>query len=177
MPNTKKMIITALFVALGIVLPIAFHSVPNAGNVFLPMHIPILMCGVICGFPYGLACGIAAPLLSSLLIGMPPAVLLPSMLCELAAYGTVASLLMLFIRIKNSYAKVYLTLIGAMLSGRVIFGILNALVFRAGNYSMQIWVVAAFITALPGIAIQILLIPAVVFTLQKAKLIELKSHR
>lgn len=176
MSNIKKMVISALFVAFGIVLPIMFHSVPNAGNVFLPMHIPVLMCGIICGFPYGLACGVLAPLLSSLMTGMPPTVFLPSMLCELAAFGTIASLLMHFIRMKNTYAKVYLTLIGAMLTGRIVFGILNSLIFMAGSYSMQIWVTAAFITALPGIAIQILLIPAVVFALQKANLIELKGQ-
>ena len=168
------MVIAALFIALCIILPIMFHSVPNAGNVFLPMHIPVLMCGIICGFPYGLVCGVVAPLLSSLLTGMPPAVFLPSMLCELAAFGTIASLLMRFIRIKNRYAKVYSTLIGAMLIGRIVFGILNALIFMAGSYSMQIWVTAAFVTALPGIVIQILLIPAIVFALQKAKLIDLK---
>lgn len=174
MSRIKKMVITALLIALGLVLPMAFHSIPNAGGIFLPMHIPVLLCGIICGFPYGLACGIAAPLLSSLLTGMPPVAILPSMLCELAVYGLVSSLLMHFIRTKNWYVNIYISLIGAMLSGRVVYGVLNALIFKAGNYSMQIWLGSAFVTALPGIAIQIVLIPAIIFALQKAKLIQMK---
>ena len=174
MSSIKKMVLTALFIALGIVLPMAFHSIPNAGSIFLPMHIPVLICGLVCGFPYGLICGIGTPLLSSLLTGMPPAAFLPSMLCELAMYGFVASMIMHFIRIKNKYVQVYVALIGAMIAGRVVYGILNALIFRAGNYSLQVWMTSAFVTALPGVVIQILLIPPVVFALEKAKLIELK---
>ena len=172
MRNIKKMVTAALFIALGIVLPLAFHSVPNAGRVFLPMHIPILLCGIVCGFPYGLTAGIITPLLSSLLTGMPPAAMLPSMICELAAYGEVSSLLMHYVRIKNMYATIYISLIGAMLFGRLFYGILNSLIFSAGSYSMQIWLTAAFITALPGIVIQLLIVPAAVIVLQKAKLIE-----
>ena len=174
MSNIKKMVGTALFAAIGIALPLAFHSIPNAGRVFLPMHIPILLCGLICGLPYGLACGIVTPLLSSLVTGMPPAAMLPSMLCELAVYGLVSSMLMRFVRVKNPYAKIYIALIGAMLSGRVVLGALNALIFSAGDYSMQAWLGTAFLTALPGIAVQVVLIPVIVFGLQKAKLIEVK---
>ena len=170
--SIKKMIITALLIALGVVLPIAFHSIPNAGSIFLPMHIPVLLCGIVCGFPYGLACGILAPLLSSFMTGMPPAAFLPSMLCELAVYGLISSLLIRFVRTKNLYANIYISLIGAMLCGRVVAGILNALIFRAGNYSMEIWTTAAFVTALPGIVIQIIVIPIIITALQKSKLIE-----
>jgi len=172
MSGTRKMAGTALLVAAGIALPLAFHAVPNAGRVFLPMHIPVLLCGLVFGFPYGLACGIVTPLLSGLLTGMPPAAMLPSMLCELAVYGLAASLLIRFVRAKNPYIKIYIALAGAMLSGRAVLGILNALIFSAGNYSMQAWLATAFVTALPGIAIQVVLIPAIVFGLQKAKLIE-----
>ena len=174
MNSIKKMVLTALFIAVGLVLPMAFHSIPNAGSIFLPMHIPVLICGLVCGFPYGLICGIGTPLLSSMLTGMPPAAFLPSMLCELAMYGFAASMIMHFIRIKNKYVQVYVALIGAMIAGRVVYGILNALIFRAGSYSLQIWMASAFVTALPGVAIQILLIPPVIFALEKAKLIELK---
>jgi len=172
MVNIRKMVAAALFVAIGIVLPLAFHSIPNAGRIFLPMHIPVLLCGLACGFPYGLICGILTPLLSSLFTGMPPVALLPSMLCELAAYGTVSSLLMRYTRVKNFYARLYLSLIGAMLCGRVFYGIMNALVFNAGKYSMQIWLGTAFITALPGVIIQILAVPTIVIALQKANLME-----
>jgi len=174
MRHTKKLVLAALFVALGIVLPMAFHSIPDAGRILLPMHISILLCGIICGFPYGLACGIIVPILSSLLTGMPPFAILPSMLFELAAYGTVVSLLMRLKPVKNTYAKIYISLIGAMISGRVLYGILNALIFSAGKYSMTAWLTSAFVTSLPGIAIQIVLIPTIIIVLQKAKLIELK---
>ena len=173
--NIRKMAGTALCVAIGIALPLAFHSIPNAGRVFLPMHIPILLCGLLFGFPYGLACGIVTPLLSSLFTGMPPAAMLPSMLCELAVYGLAASLLMRFVRVKNPYAKIYIALIGAMLSGRVVLGFVNALIFNVGSYTVQAWLAASFITALPGIAIQIVLIPAIVFGLQKAKLVDAEA--
>jgi len=170
--NIRKMAGTALFIAVGIALPLAFHSIPNGGRIFLPMHIPILLCGLVFGFPYGLVCGIAAPLLSSLITGMPPAAMLPSMLCELAVYGLAASLLMRFVRVKHPYAKLYIALAGAMLAGRVVLGLVNALIFSVGSYTMQAWLATSFVTALPGIAIQLALIPAIVFGLQKAKLVE-----
>lgn len=174
MTKTKKyiweMVIAALCVALGIVLPVAFHSIPNAGSVLLPMHIPVLLCGLLCGPAYGLACGILTPLLSSLITSMPPAAVLPSMICELAVYGFIAGLLVILIRTGSQIANVYISLVGAMLIGRVIYGIVNALIFRAGEYSMQMWLTASFVTALPGIIIQLVLLPLVVLALRKAKL-------
>ena len=162
-----KMVLSALFIAIGIVLPLAFHAIPNAGRIFLPMHISVLLCGLVCGIPYGLACGIITPLLSSLITGMPPAAMLPAMVCELAAYGVISAILMRYVRLKKVYVNVYISLIGAMLVGRVFYGILNALIFSAGSYSLQLWLGAAFVTALPGIAIQLVLIPAIVIALQK----------
>ncbi|MCL2810574.1 MAG: ECF transporter S component [Clostridia bacterium] len=175
MSNIKKMVFTALLIALGVVLPMALHGIPNAGMVLLPMHIPVLLCGILCGFPYGLACGILTPLLSSLATGMPPAAILPAMVCELAVYGAVSSLLMRYIRMKNVYAKITISLIGAMLAGRLVFGVLNALIFQAGNYSMHIWVTSAFVTALPGIAIQLVLIPAIYAAFVKARLVQAEN--
>ena len=74
----KKMVITAVFSALCVVLPMIFHAFPNGGNIFLPMHIPVLLCGLMCGWPFGFICGVLGPVLSSLLTGMPPAAMLPS---------------------------------------------------------------------------------------------------
>lgn len=172
MSNLKKIVSTALLVAIGIALPLAFHAIPNGGRIFLPMHIPVLLCGLICGIPYGLVCGIVTPLLSSLLTGMPLAAMLPSMLCELAVYALASALLMRFAPVKKPVARIYIALIGAMLAGRVVSGLLNWLIFSAGTYSMHAWLMSSFVTALPGIAIQIVLIPAIVFGLQKAKLID-----
>lgn len=169
---TKKLVTAALCAALGVVLPMAFHFVPNAGSVLLPMHIPVLLCGLACGWPYGLACGILAPLLSSLLTGMPPAAYLPSMLCELAAYGLISGLMAQFVRPKNRVAGVYVQLVGAMLVGRVVYGLVNALIFRAGAYSFEIFFTAAFVTALPGIIIQLVFLPPILLLLEKARVIE-----
>ena len=156
--NTKQLVLAALCVALGVVLPVAFHSIPNAGSVLLPMHIPVLLCGLVCGPVYGLLSGILTPLLSSMITGMPPMAYLPGMLCELAAYGLAADL--------------YIQLVSAMLIGRLVYGVMNALIFSAGNYSFAVFVSGAFVTALPGIVIQLVLLPAVVLLLEKARLVE-----
>ncbi|MBR5755161.1 MAG: ECF transporter S component [Erysipelotrichaceae bacterium] len=170
--KTKQLVLTAMFIALGVVLPQAFHAIPNAGSVFLPMHIPVLMSGFVAGPLFGLICGVATPLLSHLIFGMPPAPVLPGLLCELAVYGLMTGLLSRLIKIKNVTAKTYIVLILAMLAGRLTYGVLNALVFKAGSYSMQAWTSAAFITALPGIVIQLILIPVLIVRLKKAGLID-----
>lgn len=151
MKQTKNLVTSGMCVALAIVLPIAFHMIPDAGKVFLPMHIPVLLCGLLCGPVYGLGCGILAPLLSHLFTGMPPTAMLPSMLCELAAYGMLSGILIRVIRTKWNLLNLYTALIGAMICGRIINGVLNALIFNAGKYSMEMWLTASFLQAIPGI--------------------------
>lgn len=170
--QTKHMVLTAMCIALGVVLPIVFHSIPNAGSIFLPMHIPVLMCGLLCGWPYGFACGIFAPFLSSVITGMPPMGYLPSMLCELATYGLVAGLLAQFVHTRKQIVGIYIQLIGAMIAGRIVCGVLNALIFSAGKYSFAIFISGAFVKAIPGIIIQIVLLPVIVMVLEKAGIIE-----
>ena len=169
--KTRKLVLTALLIAIGVVLPQAFHAIPNAGSIFLPMHIPVLIAGFAVGPLYGAFCGILTPILSHLIFGMPPAMMLGQMICELAMYGFMTGLLNGLIKIENPLVKNYVVLILGMLAGRLTYGILNALIFKAGSYSMQAWLSAAFITALPGIAIQLILIPILVTRLQKANLI------
>jgi niacin transporter len=179
MTTVKKMVISAMLIVAGVILPQAFHSVPMAGIVILPMHIPILLAGLICGPFYGLYVGISSPLLSHLFFGMPPTPILPAMLCELPVYGFVAGGIMWFLVRKSFahlYAKTYGSLIGAMLIGRVVFGAVNALIFNVGEYTLHMWLTAAFVTALPGIVIQVMAIPSIVIALQKEKLIELKGR-
>jgi len=171
MTKTKRLIFAGLCVALGVVLPVAFHSIANAGSILLPMHIPVLLCGLVCGWPFGLACGALTPLLSSLFTGMPPAAMLPSMIAELAVYGLVSGLLMQKIKTGKLLLDLYLSLIAAMLAGRLVFGLLNALIFRAGSFSLPLWLTASFVTALPGIIIQLIVLPVLVLALQKTKLI------
>ena len=164
----QRMVLTALFIALCVVLPIAFHSVPNAGSIFLPMHIPVLLCGMVCGWYYGITCGLLGPLLSSLLTGMPLMAILPAMMVECAVYGLVAGILLTFLRTKYLQLDLYITLICAMLAGRVISGIAKALIFSPG-ITMKYWVTASFVTALPGIAIQLVVVPLVINLLMKLR--------
>lgn len=166
----KNMTMAAVCIALCVVLPIAFHSVPDAGSVFLPMHIPVLICGMICGWPYGFLCGLMGPLLSSALTGMPPIAILPSMMVECATYGMVSGLMLKFVRTRHTYADLYIALVVAMIAGRVVSGIAKALIFTPGM-AMSAWITASFVTALPGILIQLVFLPSVVFTLMKARVI------
>ena len=174
MSVVKLSIITAVCLALCVVLPQAFHAIPGAGSIYLPMHIPVLLCGLICGWKFGLLCGIAGPALSTLFTGMPPVPVLPAMMVELAVYGLVSGLMMQIIRTKKVYVDLYASLLIAMMSGRIVAGIVRALIFSRGNISMATWATSYFITSLPGIIIQIVLIPSIVYALMKARLIPMR---
>ena len=169
--TTRNIIFTALCIAIGLLLPQLVKVVPVAypGAVLLPMHIPVLVCGFLCGWRFGAVSGIITPLLASLLTGMPP--LFPnavSMMFELAAYGLLTGLLY-----KLTNGKIFLTLIGAMLGGRIVLGLVNALLFSIADnvYGLALFLSGAFITALPGIIIQLILVPIIIRSLERAKLI------
>ena len=155
----KRLTLSALCIALCVVLPMAFHVIPNAGSVMLPMHIPVLLCGLVCGWQYGLLCGLLGPLVSSVLTGMPPAAVLPGMMVECGMYGCVGGLMMERIRTGSLYADLYISLPVAMLAGRILSGIAKALILAPGT-SFTAWATASFVTALPGISIQLILIPS-----------------
>lgn len=174
MSHTRKIITTAACIALCVVLPLALHAIPNAGSLLSPMHIPVLLCGLICGPIFGCACGILGPFLSSIITQMPPMAYLPSMLVELAVYGLISGLLMKIIRTGRYYADLYISLSISMLMGRIIAGIVQALIFSAGSYSLSAWAASYLIGTLPAIAIQLILIPAIVAALRKAKLLPLR---
>lgn len=168
MNKTVKLTTAGACVAIGIVLPMAFHGIPNAGSIFLPMHIPVLLCGLLCGPFYGLLCGLLTPVISSFCTGMPPMAILPGMAAELAVYGLVSGLMVKYLPGRNPLPRLYLSLITAMICGRVVSGLINGLILRAGAYSLQMWVAGSFVTALPGIVIQLVLIPVLAYALQKA---------
>ena len=171
MSNVKKSLITAVCIALCYVIPLMFHGIQNAGSIFCPMHIPVFICGLICGWQYGLLCGIAGPALSSALSGMPPVAILPSMMVELAVYGTAAGLMMKLVRTKSTYADLYISLIVAIVCGRVLAGLAKALIFARGSYSMSAWIAGSVVTSWPGTVIQLVFIPTIVFALMKSHLI------
>ena len=166
----KKMTLAALCTALCVVLPIAFHIIPNAGSVLLPMHIPVLLCGLVCGWQYGLLCGVLGPVLSSVLTGMPPAAYLPSMIVELGFYGCISGLMMEYVYSGSLFRDLYISLPTAMLVGRIASGIAKALIFAPGT-SFAAWATASFVTALPGISVQLIVLPALIVALTRAGLI------
>lgn len=171
MSEVKQAIITAVCIALCVALPLAFHGIPQAGMIYCPMHIPVLICGLVCDFPFALICGLMGPVFSSLITAMPDAAHLPGMIVELAVYAVVSSLMMRCVHTKRSYADLYISLLTAMVIGRVAAGIVKALFFARGNITIVTWAAAHFVTCLPGIAIQIVFIPIIYFALEKANLI------
>lgn len=165
--TTKKLVSCALCIAIGVLLPMTFHMIPNGGSVFLPMHIPVLICGLFCGWPYGLACGIITPFISSVMTGMPPAMMLPKMIIELGVYGLVAGLCASYIPVKNEMTKLYMSLIIAMLAGRIVNGLVNTCILSTQGYTLSVFMMASFVTCLPGIILQLIVIPVLVRSLNK----------
>lgn len=171
MSKIKTLTISALCAALCVVLPLAFHAIPDAGSVFSPMHIPVLLCGLVCGPMWGLACGLVGPALSSLITNMPPAAYLPPMLVELAVYGIVTGLMMRCVRTGRLCPDLYISLVTAMLAGRVLAGLAKALIFARGSITIAAWATSYFVTGIPGIVIQLILVPAIILALMKTGLI------
>lgn len=168
--KVQKLIFTALCCALCLVLPMAFHSIPNGGNMLLPMHIPVLLCGWVCGWPFGIACGIIGPLLSSVVTGMPPAPVLPGMLVECAVYGCVMGLGTRFLKTGKITRDLYISLASAMILGRTLSGFAKAWIFTPG-VSPFAWVTTSLVTGIPGICLQLVLLPLAVGALTRARLI------
>lgn len=172
MSTMKRTTITAMCIALCYVLPLAFHAV-GLGSTFSPMHIPVLLCGLICGGGYGLVCGIAGPVLSSVLSGMPPVAKLIHFIPELAVYGLLTGLMLTLIHTKKLVADLYIALIVAMIAGRIVGGIAQALFYLSSGQTVAIAAIAAsyFVGSLPGIICHLIVIPILVAVLMKARLI------
>lgn len=172
MTHIKKLTVTALCMALCVVLPIAFHLIPNGGSLFSPMHIPALLCGLACGPVWGLVCGLVGPALSSFITGMPNAAYLPPMMVELAAYGLVSGVMISLVRSPKPLLNLYISLVTAMLAGRVIAGLARGLIFARGTFTVAMWASGYFVGSLPGIIAHLIIVPALVMALRKAGLLE-----
>ena len=131
----------------------------------------VLLCGLVCTWPYGLVCGLLGPLLSSVLTGMPAAAVLPSMMAELAVYGLVTALVMRLVHTGRLYGDLYIALCCAIPCGRIVAGVVKALTFPAGSWSMAAWVSANILISWPGTLIQLALLPTLVVALTKARLV------
>lgn len=164
--------LAAMFLALAYVMPFLTGQVPQIGSMLCPMHIPIILCGFVCGAPWGLVVGFVAPLIRSLTLGMPS--LYPvafAMAFELAAYGFISGILYRIFPKKNGY--IYCTLIISMIIGRLVWGAVQfvCMGLDASKFGFSAFWAGAVTNALPGIVLQIAVIPVVVMLLKKAKLI------
>ena len=171
-----KMSLAALFLALAYVMPFLTGQIPEIGAMLCPLHIPVLLCGFICGWPWGLIVGFVAPLLRSLTLGMPP--LFPTAVCmafELAAYGAVAGLMHRFLPRKKPY--IYCSLLTAMIIGRIIWGLAMYIFMgiNGGAFTFAAFVASAFTNAIPGIIVQIVLIPLLVMILENPKITKMRD--
>ena len=172
MSSVKKFCICAICAALCCVLPPVFHAMA-LGAAFSPLHFPVLLCGLVCGWPYGILCGLVGPLLSSLISGMPGASQLIYMVPELCAYGLFSGLLLKFIHTGRLTADLYLSLVPTLLLGRIVGGIIRAIFYlsSAQSYSLAIWASAYIIGTIPAIILQLVALPVLVTVLMKASLI------
>ena len=164
--KTKKIVLSAMFVALGIVLPFFTGQLHGLGKVLLPMHIPVFLCGLICGWQYGGIVGFILPLLRAFMFSMPK--LYPEaigMAFELATYGAVSGVLY---REKNDMAWLYISIMTAMIAGRVVWGILKAILLGVWGevFTFEMFVGTAILEAIPGILLQLVLIPAIISGLE-----------
>lgn len=172
----QNLVTAAMLMSLGIVLPFFTGQIPQVGNMLLPMHLPVLICGLVCGWQYGGILGFTLPLLRYALFGMPPMPNGMAMAFELAAYGSVSGFL--YNRSRwQCIVSLYRSLIIAMIGGRIIWGIAQAaLLGMAGNmFTWQMFVAGAFLNAVPGIILQLVFIPALMVALNKTGLV--RFHR
>lgn len=175
--SLKNLTLSAIFMAVGIILPFFMGHIPQIGNMLLPMHIPVILCGLICGWKYGAGVGFILPLFRSLLFGMP--VLFPmaaSMAFELMTYGLVAGFLYGCSQ-SQCVITLYRSLIISMLAGRIVWGIAQVFFLGIGKnvFTFEAFLAGAFLNAVPGIVLQLIFIPAVMAALSRTGLVPFKK--
>jgi len=173
----RQVILSAMFLSIGLVLPFLTGQIPEIGKMLLPMHIPVLLCGLICGWKYGLVVGFTVPILRSLIFTMP--VMFPeavSMAFELATYGAVIGLT--FGRAKwQCIRSLYRCLLTSMIAGRLVWGAVKALLlgFTGDALTFSAFMAGAILNAVPGILLQLILIPAVMLALDRTHLVPFRK--
>ena len=168
--NVKKLVLSGLFLALALVLPFFTGQIPQIGGMLCPMHLPVILCGFVCGGGWGAAVGFVAPLLRYLLFQMPP--IYPTglaMAFEMAVYGFVCG--WLYLRLSGHKSRIYPALISAMVLGRVVWGLVRLILagLSAQSFTMAAFISGALLTAIPGILLQLVLVPLLVTALERAK--------
>lgn len=177
--NILNLTLAAMFMAIGIVLPFFTGQIPQIGKMLLPMHIPVILCGLICGWQYGLVIGFVLPLLRYAMFGMP--VLFPAgiaMAFELATYGMASGLF--YSRSRwQCVVSLYRSMIAAMLAGRIVWAIVQMILLGAGKYgfTFQMFMAGAFLNAIPGIILQLVFIPGIMVALNRTGLVQFSRKR
>lgn len=174
MQNKKliRMILAALFLALSYVMPFLTGQIPEIGAKLCPLHIPVLLCGFVCGWKWGLTVGFIAPLFRSLLTGgFPP--MFPTAVCmafELATYGALTGLLHRILPQKKAY--IYCSLVCAMIAGRLLWGVAMFICMgiNGDTFTFAAFIAGAFTNAIPGIILQLAIIPLIVMLLENKKI-------
>lgn len=167
----RKLTYSALYMAIALILPFVTGQIPEIGAMLCPMHIPALLCGFMCGWPWGVTVGFISPLLRSVMFGMPamfPAAI--AMAFELAVYGGMAGLL--YSRLPRKKWMIYAALLISMIAGRVVWGAVQALLagLSGNSFTWTLFLMGAVINAIPGIIMQLALIPVLVVTMDKVGL-------
>ncbi len=166
--NIKNMTLSAMFMAVAFILPFFTGQIPQIGKMLCPMHIPVLLCGFFCGAPWGMLVGFVVPIFRSFVLGMP--VMFPTAVCmaaELATYGLVTGFI--HNRLPKKRWAVYVSLIAAMIVGRIVWGLemLVCMGLDTTKFGMSAFISGAITTAIPGIVLQLILVPIIVITIKK----------
>ena len=181
----KNLVLTAMFLALGLVLPFLTGQIPQIGSMLLPMHIPVFLCALVCGWKWATPMAAVLPVMRSLIFGMPP--LYPTavaMAFELATYAFVAGFIYFLLKKKDFMKRVgdsgdqaiiaaFISLISAMIFGRAVWGCAQAILLGFGgkSFTFAAFIAGAFTNAVPGIILQFILIPNAMFLLNEWKLV------
>lgn len=165
----NKIVLAAMFLSIGMILPLITSQIKEIGDTLLPMHIPVMLCGFICGWKYGFFIGMVLPLIRGVVFGMPP--IYPNaiwMAIELSVYGFVIGFLYVKLNLKN-VKGIYISLLSAMILGRIAWGISKAVLLGVSNkaFTISMFISGGFIDALPGIILQLILIPSIISILNK----------
>lgn len=166
--SIQNLTLSAMFLALAFVLPFFTGQIPKIGAMLCPMHIPVILCGFVCGGPWGLVVGFAAPLLRSFIVGMPT--LFPkavAMAFELATYGLMSGIL--YKALPKKRGSIYLSLIISMIAGRLVWGFVQlcCVSFNVSAFGISAFWAGAVANAVPGIIIQLIFIPLIIMTVKK----------
>lgn len=168
--TTKKLVLSAMFLGLALVLPFLTGQIPQFGSMLCPMHLPVLLCGFLCGGSYGLIVGALSPILRSFIFSMPP--MFPTAFCmafELATYGLVSGLLYQYL--PKTKIMVWVDLILAMVIGRIVWGSVMFIIMglNASAFGWNAFISSVLLGSIPGIILQLVLVPTLVIAIHKIK--------